>query len=263
MADASTHFDDGAAYDRFMGRWSRAVGPAFLAWMAAPSRARWLDVGCGSGAFTELILDTGAPVAVTGVDPAAGQIDYVRRGPLASRAQFQLADAMALPLPDAAFDVVASAFVINFIPDRPRALAEMRRVARPGGMVAGCVWDFANEGGPNRPLRLAMREIGVETKQPAGAADTGLAALAALFARAGLDDIETTVIDASAEFAGLDDLVRSQTPPNHPLTTAINELSHADRTRLVELLRSSLPARADGRVAYSARAHAIKARVPG
>ena len=78
-------------------------------------------------------------------------------------------------LPNAAFDVVASAIVINFIPDRPRALAEMRRVGRFGGVVAGYVWDFAGERGPNWPLRLGMREIGAEVRRPAGADDTALA----------------------------------------------------------------------------------------
>jgi ubiquinone/menaquinone biosynthesis C-methylase UbiE len=262
MTDAATHFDDGAAYERFMGRWSRAVGTAFLDWMAPPAGARWLDVGCGSGALTELIVHTCAPSAIIGVDPAEGQIDYARRQPTSQGANFQLADAQDLPFPDGAFDVVASAFVINFIPDRPRALAEMRRVTCSGGMVAGCVWDFAGEHGPNRPLRLAMREFGAEVRQPAGAHDTTLAALEMLFARGGLDEIATKAISVSVEFSNFDDLWRSQTPPLHPMTKTIAALPDRDRAKLVELVRAELPARPDGRVSYSARAHAIKARVP-
>ena len=111
--------------------------------------ARWLDVGCGTGIFTELVLDTCSPAAVFAVDPAEAQIDHACRQPVAQRANFRVADALALPFPDATFDVVASALVINFIPDRPRALSEMRRVARAGGIVAGYVWDFAAELSPS------------------------------------------------------------------------------------------------------------------
>lgn len=262
MADAATHFDDGAAYERFMGRWSRAVGAVFLDWLAPAARVRWLDVGCGTGALTELVLDTCEPSAVTAIDPAEGQIAYVRRQPIAQQAEFRTADAQALPFPDASFDIVASAFVINFIPDRPRALAEMHRVARPRGMVAGNVWDFAGERGPNWPLRLAMRKIGVEVRQPAGAADTTLAALNALFASAGLDEIATRAIEHSVDFPSFDDFWRSQTPPLHPMTKTIAALPDAARARLVELVRAELPERPDGSVAYTAWAHAIKARVP-
>src|SRR5436190_20221478 len=103
MADTAINFSDGAAYERFMGRWSRAVGTIFLDWVAPSPGARWLDVGCGTGAFTELVLDTRSPSAVTAVDPSPAQIDYVRRQPLAQRADFRVADAQALPFPDRAF----------------------------------------------------------------------------------------------------------------------------------------------------------------
>src|SRR5688572_18283770 len=135
MADAY-HFDDGAAYETFMGRWSRAAGAVFLEWIGAPRNARWLDVGCGTGVFTELVLDTAFPAAVSAVDPTAKQIEHARSRPVGQRVDFQVGDAQALPFPDDAFDVVVSALVINFIPDRAKALAEMRRVGRPGAIVA-------------------------------------------------------------------------------------------------------------------------------
>lgn len=263
MADAAMHFDDGAAYERFMGRWSRAVGSVFLNWLVPPAGAHWLDVGCGTGAFTELVLDTCLPAAVSAVDPAKAQIDYVNRQPVAQRAEFRVADALALPFPNAAFDVVASAIVINFIPDRPRALAEMRRVGRFGGVVAGYVWDFAGERGPNWPLRLGMREIGAEVPQPAGAGDTALAALSWLFAGAGLEEIATRTIDVSMDFRDFDDFWRAHTPNLHPITKMIAELRNADRLRLLERVRAELPPGPNGNIAYSVRANAIKARVTG
>jgi ubiquinone/menaquinone biosynthesis C-methylase UbiE len=195
MTQTTGYFEDGEAYQRFMGRWTRAVGTIFLDWVAPPEGARWLDVGCGTGVFTELVLDTRAPSAVIAVDPAAAQIEHAHRQPVAQRAEFKVADAQNLAFPDKAFDIVASALVINFIPDRARAIAEMRRVVRDGGIVAGYVWDFAAERSPSAHLRVGLRQIGIELPATPGTAASGLHALHALFEQAGLEDIVMRTID--------------------------------------------------------------------
>ena len=169
MTEARPTFDDGAAYDEFMGRWSRAVGAVFLDWLAAPGKAAWLDVGCGTGAFTTLIVKTCKPARVSAVDPGSAQIEFARRQPVAKRADFRVADVQALPFSDATFDVVASALVINFIPDRARGVAEMRRVTRPYGMVGGYVWDFAADRSPSWPFNRAFSGLGIEPPQLPGA----------------------------------------------------------------------------------------------
>ena len=263
MAESNVYFDDGEAYERFMGRWSGAVGAVFLDWLAPPKGARWLDVGCGTGVFTELVLDTRAPSAVIAVDPTAAQIEHARRQPVAQRAEFQVADAQNLPFPDKAFDVVASALVINFIPDRPQALAEMRRVARSGGAVAGYVWDFVAERSPSAILRIGLRQIGIEPPRTPGTDASSLDALHALFEQAGFEDIATRTIDVTMRFPNFDDLWRAQTPVFNPVTKTVAALSEADRRRLIECVRAALPAAADDSIAYSARANAIRARVPG
>jgi SAM-dependent methyltransferase len=260
---APVAFTDGAAYERFMGRASRAVGAIFLDWVAPPKGARWLDVGCGTGAFTEVVLDTCAPAAISAVDPAPDQIDYVRQQPVAQRADFRMADAQALPFADGAFDVVASALVINFIPDRPRAIAEMRRIARPGAIVAGYVWDFANQRGTNWPLGRGMKAIGMEIPRVPGAEDSTVDALGALFARAGLTEIATRAIDVTLSYPGFDDYWTSQTPPFSPLGRVIAAMPDATRGKLQEMVRGIVPIAADGHVSYSARANAVKARAPG
>ncbi len=204
MAEAAHSFDDSDAYERFMGRWSRAVGSVFLDWVAPPAGACWLDVGCGTGIFTELVVDTCAPSAVFAVDPAGAQIEHARRKPVAGRITFQVADALALPFADATFDVVAAALAINFIPDRPRALSEMHRVVRAGGVVAGYVWDFEAERSPSWPMRVGMRQVGADVPVAPGTADSGLGALEALFERAGFERVEARSIDVTVPFPDFD-----------------------------------------------------------
>ncbi len=262
MAETKISFDDGAAYERFMGRWSRTVGDIFLQWLAPPPNVRWLDLGCGTGAFTELVLDNCSPGEIVAVDPAKAQIEQVRRLPLAQRADFQVADAMALPFPDGNFDIVASALVINFIPERAKALAEMHRVARPGGVVTGYVWDFSSGLSPNARVQRAVRSIGGNLPPIAGTADSTLDRLHAMFAAAGLTDIATTMIDVEQTYRDFDDFWDAQTPSFMPAAKAIAALPENERARLRDSVRAGLPTNTDGSVTHSARANAIKARVP-
>jgi SAM-dependent methyltransferase len=262
MADTAVAFDDGTAYERFMGRWSRSVGTIFLDWLAPPLDASWLDVGCGTGVLTELVLDTSSPATVVAIDPAAAQIDFARRQPLAQRADLRVCDAQSLPFPDSSFDAVVSALVINFIPDRPRALAEMRRVGQPGGIVAGYVWDFAAERSSSWPLAQGLREIGLAPPRVPGTEDSSLEALHSLFVRTGLDDVSVRSIEATVTFPDFDNYWQSQTPAFSPHGKAIAGLQETDRVRLMEAVRAALPRGPDGSIAYSARANAVKSRVP-
>ena len=263
MAEQAVQFDDGAAYERFMGRWSRAVGAIFLDWVAPPKGARWLDVGCGTGAFTEQVLDKCAPSSVMAVDPAAAQVEHARRQPAGSRADFRVADAQSLPFAEGMFDVVASALVINFIPARSRAVAEMKRVARPGGTVAGYVWDFAGGRGTGWPLMRGMRQTGIALPVVPGADSSSLDALSALFLQAGLRDVETKPIEVIQSYADFDDYWTAQTPKFSPVGKAVAALSEPERTKLKDVVRGQLPIQPDGSIAYSACANAVKAGVPG
>jgi SAM-dependent methyltransferase len=262
VSQRSVYFDDAAAYEAFMSRWSRSAGDVFLNWIAPAKNARWLDVGCGTGVFTELIVDTTSPATVIGIDPTQVQIEHARRRPVAQRANFQIADAQSLPFPDDAFDLVVSALVINFIPDPSKALGEMRRVGRAGGIVAGYVWDFAGERSPGSLVRTGLQAIGVTLADLPGTANSGLDALRWLFECAGLDQIATKIIDITISFPNFDDLWRAQTPKFGPRGKFVANLSVTERARLIGKMRASVPAAPGGSVAYSVRAHAIKARVP-
>src|SRR4051812_41459001 len=121
MAEPQIRFDDGAGYERMMGTWSRIAGEVFLAWLKPAPSLRWIDVGCGNGAFTELLTERCAPAEIQGVDPSEAQLAFARSRHEAGVARFQEGDAMALPFADNSFDAAAMALVIFFVPDPPKA----------------------------------------------------------------------------------------------------------------------------------------------
>jgi ubiquinone/menaquinone biosynthesis C-methylase UbiE len=125
-------FSDGKAYERLMGRWSRLAGEKFLDWLDAPKNLKWLDVGCGNGAFTEVLIARCAPAGVMGVDPSEGQLAFARERARTKGAEFRVADAQALPFPDNSFDAATMALVIVFIPDPLKAARELVCVVRRG-----------------------------------------------------------------------------------------------------------------------------------
>lgn len=231
-------------------------------WLAPPSGACWLDVGCGTGGFTELVVDTCSPASVIAIDPSAAQIELARTKPVAQRVDFRVADAQTLPFSDGTFDIVVSSLVINFIADRPRALYEMRRVCVPGSVVAGYVWDFATQRSPNSPIRFGLQQIGAEPPPVPGTEDTRLEALISLFTGGKLTDIATRVIDVTMSYPNFDDFWQSQTPSYLPTAKLIAALPEGDRARVFASVRAGLAAGPDGSVTHSACAHAIKARVP-
>jgi ubiquinone/menaquinone biosynthesis C-methylase UbiE len=260
MAELPHNFVDSIGYERLMGRWSRAVGSVFLTWVAPPPGLQWLEIGCGTGIFTELVLDTCSPASVFALDPSEAQINHAIRQPVAQRANFRVADAQSLPFPDAAFDVVASALVINFIPDRPKALTEMRRVVRAGGVVTGYVWDFKAELSPSGPFRRGLRQFGADVLELPGTKDSSLSALNSLFEQAGFESIATKSIEVTLPYADFDDFWHAQTTSYSPTTKIINAMTTSERGRLMEAMRAGMPIHPDGRIEYSARANAIKAR---
>jgi len=128
MTASQFRFDDGAAYERMMGTWSRLAGATFIDWLAPPSGLKWIDIGCGNGAFSELIVERCEPAEVRGIDPSEGQLAFARTRPAARLAKFDRGEAMALPFSENAFDAATMALVIFFVPDPAKGVAEMVRV---------------------------------------------------------------------------------------------------------------------------------------
>lgn len=262
MPETQVVFDAADAYERYMGQWSRAVGENFLTWLAPPANARWLDLGCGTGAFTELISTHCAPASLTGVDPAPAQIAYAKaRLPAA---EFQVGDSMALPFDDDRFDVVASALVLHFIPDRNKAFAEMRRVTRPGGIVAGYTWERSPtaKGAPYAPMAKALETIGIEPATSPTVPEANLDGLRAALERAGFRSIVVTTIEATQGYRDFDEYWAVQTMTFHPIGKTVATLDEARRAALRKAVQTLLPPDADGRISYKVRAVAFKASPP-
>jgi SAM-dependent methyltransferase len=255
-------FDDGAAYERYMGEWSRLAGETFLDWLAPKSGLRWLDVGCGNGAFTEMLAERCAPASVHGIDPSEAQLAYARTRPAARVAQFRQGDAMALPFPGDTFDAAVMPLVIFFVPDPARGVAEMTRVVSPGGSVTAYAWDMEGGGFPYQALHEEMRGLGVAVPTPPSPDASRIDVMRDLWAGAGLDSVETREITVQRTFADFEDYWATILggPSFDPQLAA---MASEEITRLCARMRARLPEDAVGRITYSARANAVKGRVPG
>lgn len=251
-------FDNGAGYERYMGVWSQLAGRTFLDWLAPPSGVRWLDVGCGTGAFTELVLDRCAPSGITGVDPSEAQLVYARARLSSRGAQFELGDAVALPFDDGAFQVAVMPLVIFFVPDPAKGVAEMARVVGRGGTVAAYAWDMDGGGFPYAMLREELRELGFHPPEPPRSDASRFDRLLELWAAAGLGDVATREIVVRRAFAGFDDYW--ETIAYAPSTgKQLADLSPATRTELRRRLTARMPSPdTSGRITLSARANAVR-----
>ena len=263
MTQAGNLFTDGKAYERLMGRWSQIAGNKFLDWLDMPKNLNWIDVGCGNGAFTEVLIARCAPGAVAGIDPSDGQLSYARTRPGAKLAEFRVADAQALPFADKSFDAASMALVITFIPDPLKAAKEMARVVRPGGMVATYMWDFPGGGFPLAPISVAMKSLGMNPPTSPNVDASRQENMRAIWQQAGLQSIDTQVIRVPIVYSDFDDFWDSNSVPVGTVGQAFNDLSPSAREQLKARLREQLPIGADGRIAYEAFANAVKGRTPG
>jgi SAM-dependent methyltransferase len=254
----------GGDYESYVGRWSRVVAEEFIDWLAAPEGAAWLDVGCGTGALTATILARAAPASVVAIDRSADFVAHASAHVHDRRAVFLVADAAALPLTGTRADVVASGLLLNFLPDPDAALRELRRVARPGAIVAAYVWDYAEGMQPIRAFWDAAIELAPSARESDEATRFPLCApdrLEKLFVGAGLLDVSVRAIDAEAAFRDFDDYWTPFLSGVGPAPGYCAALPADQR----EALRSRLLARLSpggGPFSLNARAFAVRGSVP-
>jgi len=254
-------FSDGEVYERLMGRWSRLVGKAFLAWLDPPKRLQWLDVGCGNGAFTEEIIACCAPAMVVAIDSSEDQLAFAQMRPESSIADFRVGDAQALRFANASFDIAIMALVISFLPDPAKAVTEMARVVRPGGWVATYMWDIPGGGTPVDPIYVEMEAMGMASVRPSNPAVSRREALQELWEKTGLGAIEMRTIRIPVSYSNFNDFWDSNTAPIGPQGKLIDGMSAGAREELRFRLRSRLPISSDGRIVCESFANAVKGRV--
>lgn len=253
-------WSSGDAYDPYVGRWSRLLAPRFLAWAGVRAPRDALDVGCGTGALSDALFAAGA-ARVEGIDRSPEHVaSAASRLP---QARFRVGDAQKLDFADASFDAVVSGLVLNFVPDAARAAAEMRRVARPGGVVAAYVWDYEGRMEMMRQLWDAAAYLDPKAREH----DEGLRsplcrpdALRALWENAGLRDVDVAPLDQPTPFRDFDDYWRPFLAGHAPAPAYVMGLPEPQRVRLRELLRARLPIQPDGSIPLVARAWAVKGR---
>jgi len=261
MAEQSIRFEDGDAYERVMSPWSQLAGQMFLDWLAPPTALRWLDVGCGTGAFTELLVQRCAPVETQGVDPHEARLVVARVRPGARGAVFVQGDAMALPFERGRFDAAVMALVIFFVPDPAKGVAEMARVVRLGGLVAAYGWDLLGGGFPFDPIWEETRAAGVAPLLRPSPGAAGTEPLRELWTAAGLQSIESREIVVERTFADFEEYWATSTITGS-VRPPLDAMTAGDRAKLKAGVRTRLPADSTGRVTRRARANAIKGVVP-
>ena len=261
---ASGIWQSGTGYEGYVGRWSRLVAKAFIERLDVPTGARWVDVGCGTGAVTETILAQAAPASVVGIDPSDAFVGYARAHVSDPRASFEVGDGAALPLPDDATDAAVSGLVLNFVHDPVGMLAEMRRVTRAEGRVGVYVWDYAEGMAIMRHFWDAAIEQDPEVADKAESLQFSICRpgpLREAFERAGLRGTKVAPIDIPTVFRDFDDywqpfLMATAPAPRHAMS-----LSEADREDLRQRLQARLPTEADGSIHLVARAWSASATV--
>lgn len=251
----------GDAYEPYIGRWSRLVAREFLSWLAIPQGSQWLDVGCGTGALSQTILEVTDPVSVKGIDRSEGFVLFARQHTPDHRVQFEVGDAEAIKDDSGVFDVAVSGLVLNFIPHPEQAVAEMRRVTRTGGMVAAYLWDYAN----GMQMIRHFFDAAVALDPNAAELDEGSRfpichpeTLSDLFKFVGLENVEVRPINVPTVFRNFDDYWSPFLGGQGPAPTYAMSLDEEHRTALREKIRVSLPVEANGSIALTARAWAVR-----
>ena len=243
------------AYRQFMGRFSAPLAVMFADTVGVAQGQRVLDVGCGSGALTAVLVDRLGVERVSAADPSVPFVDAVRKE--YPSMEVRLCAAEELAFPDAAFDLVLAQLVVHFMADPVAGIAQMARTAVPGGVVGANVWDNGGGKGPVDAFWAAVRTLDPsvpdETHLP-GVADGHLAQL---FSQAGLEDVTSTALTVRVHHDSFEDWWRPFTLGVGPAGAYVATLDDSTRARVRDTCRESLP---EGPFATTATAWTVWAR---
>jgi len=254
----------GNSYERFMGRWSSLIAEKFLQWFAVPQKLNWLDVGCGTGSLTRLIIETQNPGKIISIDSSEEFILYAKKFVNHPSVTFRVGKAESFKIDSASVDAVVSGLVLNFIPHPEIAVREMMRVTKPGGKIGIFLWDYAE----GMQMLRYFWDAAVELDDKAKEFDEGLrfplcrkGELESLFRKAGLKDVEEIPIEINTYFKDFDDYWEPFLGNVGPAPVYAMSLEPKDREQLEMKVRNSLPVNKDGSISIIARAWAAKGTV--
>ncbi|MEZ4668955.1 MAG: class I SAM-dependent methyltransferase [Anaerolineae bacterium] len=252
----------GAAYEPYVGRWSRLVAQDFVKWLSIADNRSWLDVGCGTGALSQAILSAAAPRSLVGIDSSEGFLAHARQTIHDARVRFEVADAQVIPLDASSCDVAVSGLVLNFVPEPTLMLGEMARVVRQGGTIAVYVWDYAGEMQLMRHFWDAVVALDPSAKPRDEAIRFPICQpepLTKLFQDVRLADIRLLPITVSTHFHDFDDYWNPFLSGQGPAPTYVTSLDDSHRNTLRDYIHEQLPVQDDGTIPLSARAWAVRA----
>jgi SAM-dependent methyltransferase len=255
----------GEAYEMFMGRWSRPVAREFLRWLHLPRNGRWLDVGCGTGALSETVVQMAAPQSVTGIDFSDGFVRHARQLHPQPPYDFRVGNAMDLPVKSNAYDAVISGIALNFFPEPATAVSEMNRAAKPGGTIAAYLWDYAAD----MQMLRTFWDAAIVLDADAATLDEGLRfpicqpqLLQKLFADAGLQAVIAAPLETTAVFRDFDDYWHPFLGKNGPAPGYIASRTAEQLAALADHLRQTLPIQSDQTIPLKIRAWAVRGTKP-
>jgi SAM-dependent methyltransferase len=265
MTDVRDKWAAGSTYEEFMGRWSRRLAPRFVSWLQIPRGAHWLDVGCGTGALANAICSHGEPASVIGCDTAEPFIEFAREHSRDARVSFVVGGVGSLPRRRGGYGSVTSLLALNFFPDPPAAVHEMRSLAAPQGTVSACVWDY----GDGMEFLRHFWDAAAAVDSTARELDEGSRfplcrpeALTDLFHGGGLGDVRCEPVEIPTAFASFDDYWQPLLGGTGPAPSYIASLDADRRELLARRLDATLRRGPSGTIALTARAWAVRGTVP-
>lgn len=267
MASSSTFAAfDGGGYELQMGRWSRRLADPFLDFCGFADGEKVLDVGCGTGNLTFALAARAKIKNVCGLDFSAAYVDYAQHRNSDARVEFKVGDACALRFPDGSFDRTLSLLMLHFVPQADKAIAEMRRVTRPGGVAGAAVWDMR---GGYTGFRMffdtaAVLDPGANQLRANHLTRpmTRPGELAAAWRKCGFENVRAGTLTIRMEFTSFDDYWTPFVGTEGPSAQYVKSLSADHQDRLRDAVRQAyLDGETDGARSYSAIAWAVRGTV--
>ena len=262
MKNKNDSWSSGNQYDEFMGRWSNRISEKFLNWLSVPFDRTWLDLGCGTGSLTKLILEKYHPTKVISIDSSSEFILYSKQSIINPIVHFQVGMAQELELESNSIDAIVSGIMLNFVPQPETVIAEMIRVVKPGGCIGIFVWDYSK----GMEMLRYFWDAAVELDYSAKVYDEGIrfplcqeGQLESLVKAFDLKEFEAIPIEEKTVFNNFDDYWLPFLGNVGPAPSYTMNLKEKDKQKLENRLRELLPIEPDGSISLMAKAWAVKA----